>query len=419
MKEFLFNLWEKFKKASIIFKMFICLLLVLYIGVLVVCFSKVKVNSSLPGSITNVSSVIDIESKNEPGNIYTVSIYSPTEMSLLEYWLASADKNSDVSKGQSIQYDIFTEKEYYNTNVGYKNQSIQDSIIVAYNAAIQRNFDVKLEYEYEGEYLINIPQNLYKTGSDDIKIGDVVTKINDVEVESLEQFNFMLDLIFDSVSFENTTVRKLKETGKFILRDENNKTIKEHVDLILSLFSSLKEEISTVKFIVNRNNKEIEINPSYKMLLFLYTSTIVKESKDGDMLYSVGDTRFSKYTIDYENCSPKINISKSTTVGPSGGLVQTLAVYNAITPNDVTGGLRVMGTGGINLQGYALNIGGEQQKVVTANLYGANVFFVPEGNYDSAKEMYDKLDEKTFDLVKVNNFKDVLDYLEMKVAADE
>ena len=75
MKEYILNLWDKFKKKSIIFKILMCLILILYIGVLYVCFAKVNVIADLPGSITNVSSVISIDSNNEPGNIYTVSIY--------------------------------------------------------------------------------------------------------------------------------------------------------------------------------------------------------------------------------------------------------------------------------------------------------------------------------------------------------
>jgi hypothetical protein len=193
----------------------------------------------------------------------------------------------------------------------------------------------------------------------------------------------------------------------------------EYVEKMSAVYSFLNTLEQTIKVVVNRNNKETELTPSYKMLFYLYSSLIFKGSNDNYTLYSIGTTRFSKYIIDYDKCLPKINISKFTTVGPSGGLLQALAVYNAITPDDITNGLRIMGTGGIDLEGNALTIGGEQQKVVTANLYGASVFFVPEENYDSAKEMYDKLDKKYYELVKVSNFNDVLKYFEEKVTDNE
>ena len=81
MKEYLLGLWEKIKKGSIKLKLLILTLLVLYIGVLFVCLYQVEVDSSLPGTITDVSDVISIETENEKGKIATVSIYSHSKMS--------------------------------------------------------------------------------------------------------------------------------------------------------------------------------------------------------------------------------------------------------------------------------------------------------------------------------------------------
>ena len=121
--------------------------------------------------------------------------------------------------------------------------------------------------------------------------------------------------------------------------------------------------------------------------------------------------KYTTYAINYEKCNPKININESTTVGPSGGLLQTLAVYNSIIEEDVTKGKKIVGTGGINLEGEATLIGGVKQKIITANLYSAQIFFVPSDNYDDAKEQYDLLKKPTFELVKVDTFEDVLNYL--------
>ena len=71
----------------------------------------------------------------------------------------------------------------------------------------------------------------------------------------------------------------------------------------------------------------------------------------------------------------------------------------------------LLGTGGINLKGEATTIGGEQQKVITADLYTADIFFIPEENYESAKLKYDTIKEPSYKLVSVKTFKDVLNYL--------
>ena len=146
------------------------------------------------------------------------------------------------------------------------------------------------------------------------------------------------------------------------------------------------------------------------MLFYLYSRVVVKETDGSASLYTISENNFTSYTINYENCNPKINISKSDTVGPSGGLMQTLAVYNAITNDDVTKGKFVTGTGGITLDGKATIIGGEQQKVVTANLYGAEIFFVPKVNFESANEKYITLNTQMV-IVSVESFSDVINYL--------
>ena len=71
--------------------------------------------------------------------------------------------------------------------------------------------------------------------------------------------------------------------------------------------------------------------------------------------------------------------------GPSAGLMFTLAVYNAVTPDDLTGGRRIAGTGTIALDGTVGPIGGVEEKVVAAELAGAQYFLSPAENYPAAR----------------------------------
>jgi PDZ domain-containing protein len=70
--------------------------------------------------------------------------------------------------------------------------------------------------------------------------------------------------------------------------------------------------------------------------------------------------------------------------GPSAGLMFTLAVYNAVTPTDITGGRKIAGTGTISLDGTVGPIGGVQQKVAAAEAAGAEYFLSPVENYADA-----------------------------------
>lgn len=421
MKEYLKNLWTKFKEKSVLFKTFICFIIILYFGLIAICVIPVKTDSTVPGTISNVSRFISIggdSNKNKTGNIYTVSVYSQPKMSVLQYLFVKMDRNSEIFLGESITYDIFTENEDYTSNAGYKYQSIQDSLIVAYTKAKSEGYDVSLDYSYKGEYLIHIPQNLFQTGAEDFKNADVVTKYNDKTITCEEDYLQALDEIFSGVMYNGTSIKELKDNHKFDIHDKDGNKIDENIKLIKEVLDFVKDQKVDVNFTVKRkvekNNdiKEEEkiVTPSLKMLFYLYTNKLAKVEDDQITAYSVKDNHFTCYDIKYDKCNPKINISKTQTVGPSGGLMQALAVYNAITTEDVTKGWRVMGTGGINLDGEATPIGGEQQKVVTADLFSADLFFIPEENYESAKEMHEKKNLK-FHLISVKTLDDVIAYL--------
>lgn len=70
--------------------------------------------------------------------------------------------------------------------------------------------------------------------------------------------------------------------------------------------------------------------------------------------------------------------------GPSAGLMFALAVYDALTPDALTGGRAVAGTGTIAPEGTVGPIGGIQQKILGAARTGSELFLVPAGNCEAA-----------------------------------
>lgn len=75
--------------------------------------------------------------------------------------------------------------------------------------------------------------------------------------------------------------------------------------------------------------------------------------------------------------------------GPSAGMVFALSIVDLLTPEDLTGGQVVAGTGTIDVDGRVGPIGGVRQKVVGATSRGdqppATVFLVPRGNLEEAR----------------------------------
>lgn len=79
--------------------------------------------------------------------------------------------------------------------------------------------------------------------------------------------------------------------------------------------------------------------------------------------------------------------------GPSAGLALTLAVIDALTPGDLTGGLRVVVTGQINASGAVGQVGGVTQKAHAALRSGADLLLVPPGQSHEALAVVDELIE--------------------------
>ena len=75
-----------------------------------------------------------------------------------------------------------------------------------------------------------------------------------------------------------------------------------------------------------------------------------------------------------------VSISIGNIGGPSAGLMFALGIIDKITPDNLTGGRFIAGTGEIEANGTVDPIGGIQQKMVGARQAGATVFLTPAAN---------------------------------------
>jgi len=94
-----------------------------------------------------------------------------------------------------------------------------------------------------------------------------------------------------------------------------------------------------------------------------------------------------------------IKIDAGSIIGPSAGLAFALDIVDQLGP-DVDKGRRIVATGELGLDGSVEPIGGVKQKAIGAKEAGADVFIVPQGNYDEAKRYSNGLrivPVKTFD----------------------
>ncbi|MFL6053588.1 MAG: PDZ domain-containing protein [Actinoallomurus sp.] len=127
----------------------------------------------------------------------------------------------------------------------------------------------------------------------------------------------------------------------------------------------------TVTFTVKRDGKETQAP----------VKTVTSPEKTGDRAGKavVGVILKEKFQFPVT-----VKISVGDVGGPSAGLMFSLGIYDKLTPDDITGGRFIAGTGTVTPEGQVGPIGGIQQKMVAARQAGATVFLTPTQNCGDA-----------------------------------
>lgn len=331
-----------------------------YLFVVVASIIRVDYDITAPGDLNEVREVISVETNyDQKGSFNTVSVFTNDRTTLLTYLIAKL--NPRIAVEESIPYIQLSNKENYRSGTIQKNVSITNSLIAAYRSA--------------GKEIITVFQGMiiHTTSvdkADGLYIGDIITEW---EGNPITNGDTLRNLI------ANTPFVMGKSYQAVVLRPNNDEQYEKRI----------------VEVTPKKANDEG--NPYFGLYLYEY------------------------YTITEAN--PGYTLHKTRTLGPSGGLMQALSIYNAITADDITYGLRVAGTGTIDSHGNVGSIGGVRQKVITAHLSGADVFFVPvirtngvinldaSDNYVEAKEAHDALGRTKMQLVPVETLNEAIGWL--------
>ena len=225
-----------------------------------------------------------------------------------------------------------------------------------------------------------------------------------------------LEKLYMKSSIDNATILAFREAGKElnITREVNNivyiadeaETDLEMYDELLSVdeknlatidelraYVNTLNEGDTVSILVNRDGKEKEC------------SAKIYNTSDG---LKVGISFLTTY--EYET-TPEIEVTtKNSESGSSGGLMLSLAIYNAIADEDITKGRTIVGTGTIGINGNVGEIDGVKYKLLGANKNNAEIFLCPMENYEEALEVKEEYDLDV-EIHGVATFSEALEYL--------
>lgn len=155
-----------------------------------------------------------------------------------------------------------------------------------------------------------------------------------------------------------------------------------------------------------------------KDLAYQSDVTYTIESSDGDSYtyhytYEEGDVLFwffPSYEID--DAIPSFDYESLHLIGgSSGGLMQTLNIYVSLVSLNLKD-IKIAGTGTIEMTGEVGRIGGIKQKIITANDYEMDVFFIPRSHVEEIENL-----TFSFELVPVENINEAIEWLYEKAVA--
>lgn len=223
-----------------------------------------------------------------------------------------------------------------------------------------------------------------------------LNKVEDISYdnETLDEYNFREKMYFkDSLnsaiylSFSKLNKEISVKNNKIyvIYKDSNSRADVYVKDIILGIDGnrmSTTEELNnylkdidalSVTLNVLRNNKEVDVRV--------------------DLIDLSGNKKIGIYLLEDKEYETNPNISfnfSDREVGPSGGLIMTLSIYNKLTDNDITKGYKISGTGTISKNGVVGEIGGVEYKLKGAVLSKSDVFLCPYENLEEALKLKEK-----------------------------
>lgn len=278
--------------------------------ILVIFNYPLSYSVQIPGGFISLNDRVKVnngyQESGEFGMAY-VSVIKGTIPSVLASYVIpdwDAIKNSDMT------YSNETITEMNLRDKLYQNEAVANAEYVAYTKS-NNNITISKTKLYVG-YVDNQDSNL--------KANDIITKVNGVEVNSLDD----------------------------ILNQEANGQDSINVDIL-------------------RGNQEMNLDVP------------LKDFNNRKIMGVVIIPNYDLVTDPEVTISEKENES-----GPSGGLMMAISIYDKLTGENLSKGDKIIGTGTIDMDGTVGEIGGVKYKLIGAVNNHAKVFICPMANYEEA-----------------------------------
>ncbi|MFC5448297.1 SepM family pheromone-processing serine protease [Paenibacillus aestuarii] len=195
-----------------------------------------------------------------------------------------------------------------------------------------------------------------------------------------------------------------------VLLKANDKEIKVAQDLLDSLKGKKAGESVDITFTRNKIEQKASLT----------LGVLPKQQGDTSERAGIGVVPADMQSVKADQADEQVSIKAGEIGGPSAGLMFSLEIYNQLTPDDITKGHKIAGTGTIDPDGTVGPIGGIQHKIIAADKQGAEYFFAPKDvtykdgtkitNYSDALARAKQIKTK-MQIVEVGTMDDALKFL--------
>ncbi len=226
------------------------------------------------------------------------------------------------------------------------------------------------------------------------------------------------DKIYLEEANQNAIFVAYKKAGKsvnildkhlyIIYLEEDSDTDLKIGDDILEIDGSKIDSLTDISKILDSYEVGSKLNIKVKRNGKEMMKYAIVHEKDGRKLIGIALTSIYDYEVD-----PKITFTFSNSEsGPSGGFMVTLAIYNQLIDSDISNGLKIAGTGTIDIEGNVGSIGGVKYKLKGAVDSKSDIFLVPAGeNYEEAIK-YQKKYHYDIKIIGISTFEEAIEKLE-------
>lgn len=293
-----------------------------------------------PGGLLPVKERVTVKNGYKASGSFNLSYVNEIHATPSTYLLSFLKKDWKLVKVEEVKYDHETLEESLERSKILLKQAEQNAVFVAYQEAGKQ-----VKIKNTSFYVAYLDEKV----TSDIKVGDLLLKINDKDITNYQQ-------ILDAIDASD---------------------VGDHLSLLVS-----------------RDGKEHELS--------LPILSIDHKKRLGLLLIPLYELK----------TSPQISfVYKNKESGSSGGLMMSLEIYNRLVKEDLTYGKTIVGTGTIEEDGTVGEIAGIEFKLLGAVKKHAEIFFVPAG--DNYKEACKIKKERNLDIeiIKVKTFKDAIDAL--------